>query len=429
RNLRVAAAKRQVKNKLDGSPPPKSGSSPTISPDDSQADCRIESQISKSSMADANTTRQVRSLLERNRIYIDDPKGEESGAALIKKARGIMEGKRGSDWSNNQAESVKDSIKSYRNEPEATFAMHFMSLLLGGIRKIPKEEPTEDEIARSAVWIEEAFEKAGLRTRVQINFASNSVPRISAHDPSWDKILALVPRVTNPRPDIAFSLYKTAFEDQRKRDIFDTLKCSLTGLDAYHTWCIIEFKCIDASIAEAENQCASGGAAMVQNRRRYNSAIVTNTPQEADPQSHQTPQSKQQQAQQTLSQPFMQHHSTSSTWTASTASSPIPDMASIAFSMAVAPDQAKIFVNWVHVGPDSVHHWHMHRLQTYSLDNASDISVFHHDLNNILDWGVGRRKREIEQQAQKSIDLGLVPLLGDEARPTKRKRGDEKSKQ
>ena len=74
-------------------------------------------------------------------------------------------------------------------------------------------------------------------------------------------------------------------------------------------------------------------------------------------------------------------------------------MDSWVFSFAVAPDQAKCYVNWCLVYPGGILHWHMHLLDVYRFHNVDDISRMHHDRNNILDWGVGPWKRKIEAQA------------------------------
>ena len=57
------------------------------------------------------------------------------------------------------------------------------------------------------------------------------------------------------------------------QDIFAYLDCALNDPDAFHIFCLMECKCMNASIQEIENQCLGAGAAAVQSRRNYNRRI------------------------------------------------------------------------------------------------------------------------------------------------------------
>ena len=96
-----------------------------------------------------------------------------------------------------------------------------------------------------------------------------------------------------------------------------------------------------------------------------------------------------------------------------------PDMDSWVFSFPIAPDQAKCYVNWCLVYPSGILHWYMHLLDVYSFHKVDDISRMHHDLDDILDWGVGPWKRKIEAQAELKIQNGE---LLDEAPPAKKRK-------
>ena len=83
------------------------------------------------------------------------------------------------------------------------------------------------------------------------------------------------------------------------------------------------------------------------------------------------------------------------------------DMQSFAFSFAICPDQAKMFVNWALDLPKDVVHWHMHLLRVYPFEDDAAVTLLKHDLNNVLDWGIKKRKHTIVKQAQKFRDHGL----------------------
>ena len=61
----------------------------------------------------------------------------------------------------------------------------------------------------------------------------------------------------------------------------------------------------------------------------------------------------------------------------------------------------------------------MHLLDVYSFHKVDDISRMHHDLDNILDRGVGPWKRKIEAQAELKIHSEEVL---DEIPPAKKRK-------
>ena len=76
-------------------------------------------------------------------------------------------------------------------------------------------------------------------------------------------------------------------------------------------------------------------------------------------------------------------------------SSPKADEDSFAFTIAVISMSATIFVNWALVDATKVVEWHMHRLRQYDFHRLDELSQLHHDVDNILDWGVTSRKRRV----------------------------------
>ena len=67
------------------------------------------------------TVMQVRGILAQNFLFIDDPDAGEIGAAVIAKARSILQNRRGSGLTTPQAQEVVDRIRDVREEPETTF--------------------------------------------------------------------------------------------------------------------------------------------------------------------------------------------------------------------------------------------------------------------------------------------------------------------
>ena len=292
---------------------------------------------------------------------------------------------------------------------------NLMRAMKGESRSVPKRELAPEEKEEQKNWIQQEFTKDHLRMRFNIDFTKGSVPGISStNNPQRDAILAQVPRLSNPRPDVVFSLYRTAFPLEMQ-DLFRHLGCNLNGPDAYHVFALIKCKCLNASIQEAENQILTGGSSAVSRRRIYNHGVAVKrirgncVPSQLSPDARGTSSAR-------PSPPMIAPTDIES--------GPKPDLDSWIFTFAVAADQAKSFVNWCLVNPSGELHWHMHLLNVYSFNKAADIALLRHDLDNVLDWGVGPVKRKVSLQAQAKFDSG--ELITNNAAPNaKRKRANE----
>lgn len=73
-------------------------------------------------------------------------------------------------------------------------------------------------------------------------------------------------------------------------------------------------------------------------------------------------------------------------------------MDSFTFSLAIDPDHANLFVHWAEETSPQNTIWHMNRLEPYDFRLPNDYRRLHHDVDNILDWGVGERLQGIKQQ-------------------------------
>ena len=73
------------------------------------------------------TPYQVRDLLRRKGLFINDKDAKAIGASLITKAQSLMDAKRGSDWSAEKRFQIKEGIEDYYEELEATFIVPFMT--------------------------------------------------------------------------------------------------------------------------------------------------------------------------------------------------------------------------------------------------------------------------------------------------------------
>ncbi|KAL9096804.1 MAG: hypothetical protein Q9163_006405, partial [Psora crenata] len=433
---------------LVGSESPEADSQSQISTGSESADGSEEPTMAEGSI------RQIRRVLERNNIYIDNEEARHVGTALIQQAKTVLDQKRGSDWSSDKAAHKRLSIVKYSNENERTFLIKLLNTLVGDKRHVPDREMTQAERVECQNWIARDWETDELRCRWEADLAAEWLPELeTTGDPFLDKLLEGVPRITKPRPDITWSIFKDAF-DPVMQELFDQLKCDITGPEAYHTFLGLEGKCRERSIEEAILQSARTGMGLVNNSLRFHRALTLAlaSNRQTHPDAQQATQDPQRQAKIQLQHQqkqalARQNQSVQPAYPSPSTQSPSPlpanhltpssayplhgatlshevHLESFVFTLAVAADQAKMYVNWVLIErPSNIPKWQMHRLRNYTFDEADQIAQLHHDIDNVLDWGAGLRKRRIEEKTRRCIEYGVVPTLDISIKKRKRDKG------
>lgn len=351
----------------------------------------------------------MREILSRNMLFVNDKDARELGEAVINKAKAILDSKRGSDWSEEKQYEVQEAIEDYCEEAEATFVINLIEHILGKTRKVPKHAMlSEVELEQKCNWIEAAWKKDHLRMRSQINFRTDCIPLMRTGTPFWDKLVAEAPRVENPKPDMAFGLYKTAFSPFYQ-EILNNHRCNLAGPKLYDVFLSFDAKCMNAPIDEAENQCTRSGCAMVETRRRLHQAAASRPRKTAATSSSSA------------------SASALPTQSSSTQLNPKADMESFAFTLAIGSQGANMFVNWaleMDANDKDRVQWHMHKLRVYSYFKLDDLTQLHHDINNILDWGLTTRKAEVEKLCEK---IHTLEAVRPKAKKQKRKKDEEEA--
>lgn len=341
------------------------------------------------------TPYQVRALLASHMLYIDDPAAKIVGDKLISAAKGILDRKRLSLWSKEKQEEVQEGIMDYAMELEATFVVNLMYHLLGKTRTIaPGQELKGDDLRSKQKGVARAWQKDHLRIRYNVDFLAGCIPKIRTGDKHHDQLIDEIPRVENPKPDVAFGIYQDAFSSHQQQ-ILNNTKNNLAGPRCYGIFLVIEAKCMNQSIEEAENQCIRSGCAMVNTRRLLNQAAT------------------------------LPHKGTPASGNTEAIEYPRPDTESFAFAIAVGSSHAHMFVSWAleKDSKDSVE-WHMHFLRDYSFRRPEDLEQLHHDMNNVQDWGLGIQKDKLLQHCETIHSLGVV-----QPKPKKQKKDGQKEKE
>ena len=301
------------------------------------------------------------------------------------------------------SEALVRTIKKYTDKGERTFMYHLWKALVNDTRQVPERELTSEDDPKLSKWFAKAWDKDHIWGKWEADFASDKCPKLEkTGDATVDAILAGVPRITTPRPDLAYGFEFDAFDEIYQEILHQTSGGRITG-QQFCTFFAVEAKCGEQSIEAAENQCCRTGATMAKSRRDMARALVEHktllqnlrastiaTPSQstdlaAPTSGHATP------AQTPSFNLSVEQPSTAST-------EPTPDKDTICFTLAVTPQIAKMCIHFAETWPDGHSQWQMHGLKSYLLEECDHVQELHHDIDNILDWGCTTLKRQVTAQ-------------------------------
>lgn len=326
----------------------------------------------------------IRSLLYDQNLFMYDDDAFESYKEIRNTAFGLIDGERNSAIEPGSRDNFRKVRKSFAIVNELTFLVNLWACLLHKTREVERLEAQE-----KVEWIQKAWDLDHLGTNWSADFLRDSIPPIQTDDPVFKKLFREMPRVENPRPDLAFGLRVDAFNRTERHVNHILYRHAVLSQELFHIWFIVEVKSAGGTIEDAENQCCRGGAAMVNARMKFN-AEAPNT----------------------------------------IGLSLGADLQSIAFSLAVAPGSAQMFVHWAEIKETETKEievvFHMNFLRDYSLkDHACDgFAQLRHDIDNVLDWGTLKRQQKIKDVC-KQISQGIKETNTEEAlqAPATKKRG------
>ena len=362
------------------------------------------------------TISETRTLLKRNRLHIFDHDAQERAHKIIQAGQEIRERRRASTMQLKSSEALVKTIQKYANKGERTLMFHLWKALLNDTRRVPSQVPdrelTREDDPDLFQWVERAWDKDNIWGKWEADFAADSCPTLElTDDPKLNAVLLDVLRILAPRPDIAYSFDFDAFDEIHREILHHTTRGRITG-QQFCTFFAVEAKCGEHSIEEAENQCCRTGATMAKSRRdmarilidqktllkTLRASIMSTLSQSIDPvaqtSGHVPP------AQAPPSNISAVHPSTASNY-------PTQDMETTSFTLAVCPQIAKMCIHFVETWPDGHTEWQMHRLKSYLLEDCVGLQELHHDIDNILDWGCTKRKKEISDQADELAQTSL----------------------
>lgn len=255
-------------------------------------------------------------------------------------------------------------------------------------RDLVLKSSTTGEIERT----ERAWKEDGLCFEWEVDFSCLATPAPpTASKTAYQKLLeeeGLARSKKVPRPSLTCGL--------RVDDAFDGVEQLINAMlgryttlsrDLCHAFFIIEAETSEGTIEHAENSCRRGGAALVHSRMKFNAETIRDGDKSGE---EELP--------------------------------PGPDLGSIAFSLALVPTRARLFLHWAEGRPkkkceresgrvgdakadETELAYHMYPVESYDLGarHDCDILLLQNDVENILNWGAVQRKCEIKKKLRKIL--------------------------
>ncbi|KAL8883071.1 MAG: hypothetical protein Q9198_000016 [Flavoplaca austrocitrina] len=312
----------------------------------------------------------VWSNLSRNHIFYDSTHGATIGKGIITKAKEIINKPRHSAMSEKEQKAVKETIKTTKFKGETTCIIETLQVLL---RTGRDKLETDQDVER---WVLSAWTKDGLAKAWQTQFSANAIPQLDDKDDFWQN----VPRVKTPYPDLLYA-YEEEYLAQPLVDALKSWKVYLAKA-MYLPFSSLDGKGVRHGIEEAETRCARTGSAMVFHLLQFLDFLSAKL---AEAQKTTSASSGP-----TIPQPAAPSiHSESQV-----------DESAIAFTIAFHPSKVHLFVHFAEIPMDKPTCYHMLDVGSYDFKKGEDIALLGKHINNILDWGLGARKTELERRCQ-----------------------------
>ena len=298
--------------------------------------------------------RQVRIALKFNNFLMENERARKENPKMIERAMEVIDGKRGSAMGDDEQDLLIVTLRKAAMANEATFIDELWNNLLAKERMVLKQGISRENAPDDA-WMSQLWRKDFLLHNRDRLFLTGCLPKVMTDDPVLADLLENVPRLTVPKPDLAYGIDEDAFTTEEawingRYPLFSEISPRL-----FHTFFVVEFKSEDGSIEDAKNQASRSAGALISGLRNLDNLTPGgNIKKGAD----------------------------SRTWV---------------FSMAISMQTAQLYVNWANVEHDGSVVYHMHFLTEYSLKVGSRLGEFKKHVDNILDWGIGERKENIQK--------------------------------
>jgi len=308
-------------------------------------------------------------ILKLNNVFVDSKDAEERGKELIQEAKKIVRGPRLSAINDAQAETIREAASELSLDDELTFMVGVWKLVIHTHRTVELKNK-EDEI----VFVETAWDKDNLKCNWGSPFAANIAPQLRFANPDMEALAGELPKLKNVKPDLTYGYNESAFTSEQMA-INENVKGELCRRN-WHAFLIGEAKSIDLPFQLGVAQVARGAITAIYLKRKLK--------EDAKP----------------------------SVIAGSSTCGGVPglnlgqkhykaDRSSFIFTFVVSPERARLYVAWAEEEWEGNNkepgiNYHMTSLSSYYFDEGGEHwAALHHDLDNVLDWGVGPCKTEV----------------------------------
>ncbi|KAL8651105.1 MAG: hypothetical protein Q9210_003445, partial [Variospora velana] len=326
----------------------------------------------------------VRQVLRLNDMPVEADAALQAYPEVMQYAQDLLEDPRHSPpLTKERLGSIQKNRKKFSSRNETTFTRKFFGVFQSVERDVKERE---GDLQVPVGWVSRDWEEDGLDENDDKLFRAGCVPKIKTFNEAQKKLLQGLPSISKPQPDILYGYDKDSFTSDE--DLVNASFLDITSVSEgiFHPFFDVEVK-THGDIQEAVSTACTGGATLVQAHRKLN-ALVSTTEQQGE-----TPEQQGETTEQQGETPEQQGRGPSF-------NTPYADMSTVAFSMVLSPGLATIYIHWAEVKGQKIT-YHMHGAGGYAIQWDKGLKECHSAVNNILDWGLGQRRRAINEQLRK----------------------------
>ncbi|KAI4115642.1 MAG: hypothetical protein LQ338_007827 [Usnochroma carphineum] len=307
----------------------------------------------------------VRQLLKLNNMLFDSK--QATGNALAKTfAEAIVMSPRDSPDRPQAGQELAELMRKYSHHNESTLMHQWFHPLVKDDRQPNQgfheqgagavdgdEEESASVLNPDGVW--RLFRADGLDSSWDKEFRRNSIPQLNHPDKkALAALLKDLPRLVNPKPDITYGYDNDSFTDEQQLLNFRHSPVAKISDAIDWPFFIVEAKL--GGMDAVQNQCIRSGSALVHSIRR-----------------------------------LLQEYDI--------AVNDISDESTV-FTLAITTGSAYIHVHWAEKRADGTMAYHMKSVSGFSLGFEPAQMDLRKAINNILDWGLLRRKHKIDKMLE-----------------------------
>ena len=290
-------------------------------------------------------------LLSRHHYLIADKHVLAQNQNFIEEANERVVQDRNSPMKPEQLSLVEEAYEGARIRNEATFLAMFWENLITWTRTVKQGKSWQDLPPTRKTWLSDF-----VIANYDQDFRKASVDEIKPANASEERLLAAMPKIATPKPDLVYGLMPNGWCSNEEIAVIHRLgRHSMPSRDLVLPSFLVEGKSIDGNIEEAELQVMRGGAALNASFRRLDKEAGT----------------------------MFEGNG--------------PDERSMVYSLIFGPMYARLNIHWSQIGAGEPIAYYTHRLKKYDMSDIEAWKDIRSAVHNILDWTAFERKNLVQR--------------------------------